>query len=256
MRIHKNTTIDSENYIVMKNDIDSIVKNAIDKYHKSKKQQSDESSYIKEICERAAQLCKNAITHDFPYPDEATCGAHSYQNMFESLNSKYGRSNGQTGFEEKKKENLFPEMMFGMKPDEKNLVRDWYDLKIGEKYYMWAKRTCAKNRKIYILKYVISELNGDILNICVMKQCGGPKTNMFTLTESDCEHIGIEFESGLEVYPVNICWVKYKKHADVEEMNGANIKASPNEYIMPDYNKNYYTDYKNKYYCRDQIWEC
>lgn len=219
MKTYRNMTTDSENYIAMKNDIDSIVNKAIDNYHKSKKQ-SDESSYIKEVCERAAQLCKSAITHEFPYSDECTDMTHTYWD------------DGQTGFEENKKENLFPEMMFGMKPDEKNLVRDWYDLKIGEKYYMWAKKTSAKNRKIYILKYVISELNGDILNICVMKQCGGPKTKMFTLTESDCEHIGIEFESGLEVYPVNICWVKYKKHADVEEMNRANIKCRQTNIIL------------------------
>lgn len=56
---------------------------------------------------------------------------------------------------------------------------------------------------------LLSEVND--CNICIMKQCSGPASMKFTLTEADCENIGIEFEAGLEVYPVNIGWVKYQQ---------------------------------------------
>lgn len=138
---------------------------------------------IKILCEKAAQSCIEKITNDMQLSNEISI-----------INQ-----------EKKLQQNS---LIVDKTPKVEGLVKYWSDFEVGKQYYLWARRITNSNKKIYILKYLIKELNGDTLNICIMKQQEGPQTKIFTLTESDCEHIGIDFEDGLEVYPANLFWVK------------------------------------------------
>jgi len=175
-------------------------------------------TYIKKICESAAERCMmhNKLYHLDTTSRHMPNGAHNARNV-----------------EEEKQELVFPELMFfDKKMKDVDVVKSWEDFVIGKKYYIWARRIKSKNRKTYILKHVISTLNNDCLNICVMKQCSGPSSVKFTLTESDCENIGIDFEYGLEIYPVNIGWVKQKddknKNKKYSETKGQTIQNDVN----------------------------
>ena len=160
------------------------------KYHTSTK-------YIKNICEEAAKHCMEQYRYYNPEQDKFI----THQEVVAKQSSK--------SEPEPEPELCFPELMFfDNKTKDVELVQSWEDFVIGDKYYIWARRIKSKQRRMYILKHVIGMLNNDCLNICIMKQCSGPASMKFTLTEADCENIGIEFEVGLEVYPVNAGWVK------------------------------------------------
>ena len=64
----------------------------------------------------------------------------------------------------------------------------------------------------------------------------------FTLTEADCENIGIEFEAGLEVYPVNVGWVKCQSSKNKEKPK----TQSTNSYYWGTNGKTYYRRYTNQ----------
>lgn len=60
--------------------------------------------------------------------------------------------------------------------------------------------------KLFVCKAYIDVLeeNPNIcLDVVIMKQIGGPGGTLWTLSESDCEFLHIEYENGLLVFPAS-----------------------------------------------------
>ena len=67
--------------------------------------------------------------------------------------------------------------------------------------------------KLYECKaYIdIEETTNQCMDIVIMKQIGGPYNNGWALSESDCEHLKINYESGLLVFPATYDFKKVVK---------------------------------------------
>lgn len=80
-------------------------------------------------------------------------------------------------------------------------------------------------------KYVgsINEVDGIRLNSVIMKQIGGEPTTIFSLTKSDCKSFGIEFESGLQLFPNNLNWVRENVTEEKKEISfdSSNLSTYP-----------------------------
>lgn len=83
-------------------------------------------------------------------------------------------------------------------------------------------------------KYVgsINEVDGVKLNSVIMKQIDGEPTTIFSLTKSDCKSFGVEFESGLQLFPNNLNWVKEEQEVKEEEFSfdSMNLSTYPVDY--------------------------
>lgn len=60
--------------------------------------------------------------------------------------------------------------------------------------------------KVYKLVAIVKEFYGVQMDSVIMKQIGGEKGQIFTLSKNDCLHLGIEYEDGLQPFPMDMHW--------------------------------------------------
>lgn len=60
--------------------------------------------------------------------------------------------------------------------------------------------------KTYACRAIIDDFNGTSLDSVVMKQIDGTNSTIFSLTKADCNAMGIEFEEGLQLFPISMNW--------------------------------------------------
>lgn len=79
---------------------------------------------------------------------------------------------------------------------------------------------------------VLNEIDGVELNSVIMKQISGEPTTIFSLTKSDCKNFGIDFESGLQLFPNNLNWVKEgeAKNEPINTYDSSNLSTYPVDY--------------------------
>ena len=99
---------------------------------------------------------------------------------------------------------------------------------IGEKYALTTPGCdgFAGSEKIYKLIGIHDEYGGVKVDSLIVKQISGEVGNIYTLSKNDCEHIGIEYEAGLQLFPKTMSWVHVKDVIDFDEHNLATTPRS------------------------------
>lgn len=96
----------------------------------------------------------------------------------------------------------------------------------GEKYAL--KGTPCEGfempTKIYELVAVHDKFNDIDINSIIVKQISGDNSKIFTLSKNDCQHIGIEYEPGLQLFPKDMKWELVK---DVVPFNPHDLSTTP-----------------------------
>ena len=104
-------------------------------------------------------------------------------------------------------------------------VEDNYDSMpkfiIGEKY---ALRTPGCDgfegtEKIYKLIGFDDEFGGVKIDALIVKQIAGEVGNIYTLSKNDCDYLGIEYETGLQLFPKKLSWIHVKDVVDFDKNN-------------------------------------
>ena len=97
---------------------------------------------------------------------------------------------------------------------------------VGEKYAL--KGTSCEGfempEKVYELVAVHDEFEGVNINSLIVKQVSGDQDKIFTLSKNDCEHIGIEYENGLQLFPKHLKWRRVK---DIIPFDPKNLGTTP-----------------------------
>lgn len=99
---------------------------------------------------------------------------------------------------------------------------------VGEKYALTTPGCdgFAGSEKIYKLIGIHDEYGGVKVDSLIVKQISGEVGNIYTLSKNDCEHIGIEYEAGLQLFPKTMSWVHVKDVIDFDEHNLATTPRS------------------------------
>lgn len=90
---------------------------------------------------------------------------------------------------------------------------------IGDTYVMKSE-DCGDFEmptKKYKLVGVVKMVNDVELNSLVMKQIEGEQSMIFSLSKNDCKMLNIEFEHGLQLFPMNLGWVNVSKETKEEK---------------------------------------
>ena len=97
---------------------------------------------------------------------------------------------------------------------------------VGEKYAL--KGTACEGfdmpEKVYELVAVHDKYDGININSLIVKQISGDQDKIFTLSKNDCEHIGIEYENGLQLFPKHLNWRRVK---DTVPFDPKNLGTTP-----------------------------
>ena len=97
---------------------------------------------------------------------------------------------------------------------------------VGEKYAL--KGTSCEGfempEKVYELVAIHDEFEGVNINSLIVKQISGDQDKIFTLSKNDCDHIGIEYENGLQLFPKHLKWRRVK---DVVPFDPKNLGTTP-----------------------------
>ena len=92
---------------------------------------------------------------------------------------------------------------------------------VGEKYAL--KGTACEGfdmpEKVYELVAVHDKYDGININSLIVKQISGDQDKIFTLSKNDCEHIGIEYENGLQLFPKHLNWRRVKDKVPFDSKN-------------------------------------
>ena len=97
---------------------------------------------------------------------------------------------------------------------------------IGEKYSLKGV-SCEgfeMPEKVYELVAIHDEFDGININSLIVKQISGDQDKIFTLSKNDCEHIGIPYEKGLQLFPKHLNWQRVK---EVIPFNPSNLGTTP-----------------------------
>ena len=78
--------------------------------------------------------------------------------------------------------------------------------------------------KVYELVAEHDDFDGININSLIVKQISGDQDKIFTLSKNDCEHIGIEYENGLQLFPKQMNWKRVK---DKVPFNPSNLATTP-----------------------------
>lgn len=78
--------------------------------------------------------------------------------------------------------------------------------------------------KVYELVAEHDDFDGININSLIVKQISGDQDKIFTLSKNDCEHIGIEYENGLQLFPKQMNWKRVK---DIVPFNSSNLATTP-----------------------------
>lgn len=97
---------------------------------------------------------------------------------------------------------------------------------IGEKYSLKGV-SCEgfeMPEKVYELVAIHDEFDGININSLIVKQISGDQDKIFTLSKNDCDHIGIPYEKGLQLFPKHLNWQRVK---EVIPFNPSNLGTTP-----------------------------
>ena len=78
--------------------------------------------------------------------------------------------------------------------------------------------------KVYELVAVHDKYGSTNVNSLIVKQISGDQSKIFTLSKNDCAHIGIKYESGLQLFPKSMKWRRVK---DIVPFNPSNLATTP-----------------------------
>ena len=115
----------------------------------------------------------------------------------------------------------FSEM--GIVEEDKNSIPTFV---IGEKYSLKGV-SCEgfeMSEKVYELVAIHDEFDGININSLIVKQISGDQDKIFTLSKNDCEHIGIEYENGLQLFPKHLNWKRVK---DIVPFKSSDLGTTP-----------------------------
>ena len=99
---------------------------------------------------------------------------------------------------------------------------------VGRRYSLKG-RECdgfSMPRKVYEIKGMVNDFHGVSINSYVVKQVGGEEGYKFTLSKNDCEYLGIDFQQGLQLFPIDMDWIEDKE--DVE-MDVSDLSTYPSD---------------------------
>ena len=92
---------------------------------------------------------------------------------------------------------------------------------VGEKYSLRGV-SCEgfeMPEKVYELVAIHDKFDGIDINSLIVKQVSGDQDKIFTLSKNDCEHIGIEYENGLQLFPKYLNWKRVKEIVPFDSRN-------------------------------------
>lgn len=96
----------------------------------------------------------------------------------------------------------------------------------GEKYAL--KGTSCEGfempTKIYQLVAIHDKFDDVDINSIIVKQISGDNSKIFTLSKNDCQHIGIDYEQGLQLFPKDLKWELVK---DIVPFNPHDLSTTP-----------------------------
>lgn len=101
---------------------------------------------------------------------------------------------------------------------------------IGKTYILRSESLdgATIHERKFVLKYVLKSYEDIPINLLIMKRVEGcPKGLIFCLNKADCKRIGITYESGLEVWPMEANW----------EYGEENFEAPDDERTLDDFIK-------------------
>lgn len=89
--------------------------------------------------------------------------------------------------------------------------------KIGDVYYLKTQSCVGGTPSIkeFILKKFIYTIKEEKINILILKQISGHKSNVFSLTKADCEMLHVKYEPELQVWPMDINWIHKKNKKQI-----------------------------------------
>lgn len=105
------------------------------------------------------------------------------------------------------------------------------NLKVGKLYGLQGQ-SCDDFEmpiNVFMCKGVVREYHGITLDVVIMKHVEGEEGQIFSLTRSDCNLLGIEYEPRLQVFPIDFNWIPIE-HQDIREYTPNNLgtyKPSP-----------------------------
>lgn len=115
----------------------------------------------------------------------------------------------------------------GVTPDNYNEIittRQKRNLVVGQIYSLKGVNCDGfemKEKEYKVIAFVDS-LHGISIDSVIMKQVGGDEDGLkFTLTKADCVNLNIEFQNGLELFPINLGWTKPKRILEEEQKKKA-----------------------------------
>ena len=100
----------------------------------------------------------------------------------------------------------------------------------GEKYSLQGV-SCegfSMPNKTYKLIGVVNNFHGVDVDYVIMKQIDGKKDQIFTFSKNDCNHLGIEYQDGLQPFPKTMPWKHVKEKI---EFNKDDLSTTPRSEI-------------------------
>ena len=102
---------------------------------------------------------------------------------------------------------------------------------VGENYALGGEKVdgFSQKHRLYNLVGMVDEFAGTKIDSLIVKQIGGEDSgNIYTISKSDCSFLGIEYQSGLQLFSKSLKW----KHVrNIREFNEHNLATSPTSEI-------------------------
>lgn len=101
---------------------------------------------------------------------------------------------------------------------------------IGENYALGGEKIEGFSQKyrLYNLVGMVDEFAGTKVDSLIVKQIGGDEGNIYTISKNDCAFLGIEYQSGLQLFSKNLAW----KHVrNLPKFDAHNLGTSPTSEI-------------------------
>lgn len=101
---------------------------------------------------------------------------------------------------------------------------------IGENYALGGEACDGfqQKYKVYNLVGMVDEFAGAKVDSLIVKQIAGDQENIYTISKNDCAFLGIEYQTGLQLFSKNLAW----KHVrDIAEFDEHNLGTSPTSII-------------------------
>jgi len=101
---------------------------------------------------------------------------------------------------------------------------------IGENYALGGEKVegFEQKYKLYNLVGMVDEFAGAKVDSLIVKQIDGEQGNIYTISKSDCDFLGIEYQNGLQLFSKNLSWRHVR---DIPEFDEHNLGTSPTSVI-------------------------